>query len=403
MPGRSARTCSARSSPPPGSCRRRSSRPAASPGGAAPRSRPRYSGRIAALRGWAPTSGCGAGSGRDRGRAVGMTPAWLRPRRSGNWSRRQAAAGRPAWDGLRCTPGVPHLVWAVARTHRLGPADAADVSQTVWLRLVENLGSLRDPDALPGWLRTTTRNECLRVIRRGGREVHRAEVGTDIRHLTLPRRTPAARRARRSSGGLARVVAPVSGPASSSRLLPRRRLRRNLPLAGPAGREHRSEPCAVPGQSASQAGADRPTAGRWVRPWTASWSIDWRALHDAVDPVPEPVVAAAHAAFEWRDVDAELAALTSDTLPAQAGMRSTGQARLLVFSGPRAVRRSRSSRSVDGTAWSGSCCRFGRARWSSNCSAAGAPSRPMPWAASGSRTCRPDRSGCDGRRPTARW
>jgi hypothetical protein len=60
-----------------------------------------------------------------------------------------------------------------------------------------------------------------------------------------------------------------------------------------------------------------------------------RALHDAVDPVPQPVVAAAHAAFEWRNVDAELAALTSDTLPAQAGMRSTGQARLLVFAGPR--------------------------------------------------------------------
>jgi RNA polymerase sigma factor (sigma-70 family) len=36
----------------------------------------------------------------------------------------------------------------------------------VWLRLVENLGRLRDPEALPGWLRKTTRNECLRASRR---------------------------------------------------------------------------------------------------------------------------------------------------------------------------------------------------------------------------------------------
>jgi RNA polymerase sigma factor (sigma-70 family) len=63
------------------------------------------------------------------------------------------------------------LVWSVARSHRLNPADAADVSQTVWLRLVEHLGRLREPDALPGWIATTTRNECLRTLRRAGREV----------------------------------------------------------------------------------------------------------------------------------------------------------------------------------------------------------------------------------------
>ena len=63
------------------------------------------------------------------------------------------------------------LVWSVARSHRLNPSDAADVSQTVWLRLVEHLGRLREPDALPGWIATTTRNECLRTLRRAGREL----------------------------------------------------------------------------------------------------------------------------------------------------------------------------------------------------------------------------------------
>src|SRR5439155_1472035 len=39
------------------------------------------------------------------------------------------------------------------------------VGQTVWLRLVERLGAVRDPAALAGWLGTTTQRECLRVLR----------------------------------------------------------------------------------------------------------------------------------------------------------------------------------------------------------------------------------------------
>ena len=72
-----------------------------------------------------------------------------------------------AWDAIvdRFLP----LVGSVVRQHRLSEADGDDVSQTVWLRLVEHLGALREPDALPGWIRTTTRNECLRVINARGR------------------------------------------------------------------------------------------------------------------------------------------------------------------------------------------------------------------------------------------
>jgi RNA polymerase sigma factor (sigma-70 family) len=67
-----------------------------------------------------------------------------------------------AWNALvdRYAP----LVWSVCHSYRLSASDAADVSQTVWLRAVEHLESLRVPAALPGWLSTTTRNECLRVL-----------------------------------------------------------------------------------------------------------------------------------------------------------------------------------------------------------------------------------------------
>jgi len=68
-----------------------------------------------------------------------------------------------AWDALveRYAP----LVWSICRRHRLDGADADDVGQSVWLRLVEQLGRIRDPAALPGWLATTTRRECWRVLR----------------------------------------------------------------------------------------------------------------------------------------------------------------------------------------------------------------------------------------------
>ena len=68
-----------------------------------------------------------------------------------------------AWDALveRFAP----LIWSICRRYRLGPADAADVSQGVWLHLVDRLAEVRDPAALPGWLATTTARECAQILR----------------------------------------------------------------------------------------------------------------------------------------------------------------------------------------------------------------------------------------------
>jgi RNA polymerase sigma factor (sigma-70 family) len=68
-----------------------------------------------------------------------------------------------AWDALvdRYAP----LIWSTCRRYRLGRADADDVGQSVWLQLVDHLHAIRDPAALAGWLSTTTRRECSRVVR----------------------------------------------------------------------------------------------------------------------------------------------------------------------------------------------------------------------------------------------
>lgn len=70
-----------------------------------------------------------------------------------------------AWDALveRYSP----LLMSVLRRYRMSPDDLRDVAQTVWLRLIENLGNLREPRALPSWIITTARNESLRVLKAG--------------------------------------------------------------------------------------------------------------------------------------------------------------------------------------------------------------------------------------------
>jgi RNA polymerase sigma factor (sigma-70 family) len=73
-----------------------------------------------------------------------------------------------AWDEI--VNRFSGLVWATARAHRLSRDDAADVAQTTWLRLVENLDRILEPERLGAWLATTARRESLRVIRRGTRE-----------------------------------------------------------------------------------------------------------------------------------------------------------------------------------------------------------------------------------------
>jgi RNA polymerase sigma factor (sigma-70 family) len=74
-----------------------------------------------------------------------------------------------AWDTI--VARYTRLVRAVCRQWRLSDADTADVSQTVWLRLCEQLDRIRDPRALPAWLLTTTRRECHHLHRTAKREL----------------------------------------------------------------------------------------------------------------------------------------------------------------------------------------------------------------------------------------
>lgn len=84
-----------------------------------------------------------------------------------------AAGDEAAWGALVDEFG--DLVRSVARGHRLGDADVADVAQTTWLRLFEHLDRLQEPARVGAWLATTARRECLRLLRRRALQVPTAE------------------------------------------------------------------------------------------------------------------------------------------------------------------------------------------------------------------------------------
>jgi RNA polymerase sigma factor (sigma-70 family) len=72
-----------------------------------------------------------------------------------------ANGDQAAWS--RVVDHYARLVWAVTRSFRLTDSDASDVSQVVWLRLLEHIDRV-DPVRVGAWLVVTTRRECLRVL-----------------------------------------------------------------------------------------------------------------------------------------------------------------------------------------------------------------------------------------------
>ncbi len=77
----------------------------------------------------------------------------------------QARAGEgAAWEAL--LERFSGLVAAIARRCRLNDADVAEVCQTTWLRLVENLDRIEQPERIGAWLATTSRRESLRIATR---------------------------------------------------------------------------------------------------------------------------------------------------------------------------------------------------------------------------------------------
>jgi RNA polymerase sigma factor (sigma-70 family) len=100
---------------------------------------------------------------------------------------RGALAGdHDAWENL--VRRYSGSLYGVARSFQLDKTATDDAVQTTWMRLVEHLGTLRDPDCVGAWLRTTLRRQITSTFRSRGRGPHL--IGLDGADVPDPGRSP---------------------------------------------------------------------------------------------------------------------------------------------------------------------------------------------------------------------
>jgi RNA polymerase sigma factor (sigma-70 family) len=92
-----------------------------------------------------------------------VTPSGGGPRAVGlpEFVRAAAAGDASSWEELVDRFGG--MIIAIARSCRLGDSDVWEVHQTTWLRLVENIGRIEQPERIGAWLATTAKRESLRL------------------------------------------------------------------------------------------------------------------------------------------------------------------------------------------------------------------------------------------------
>ncbi len=106
----------------------------------------------------------------------------------------KAAEGDPdAWADLVGRFGG--MIAATGRRYRLTPSDVAELQQTTWLRLVENMHRIEQPERVGGWLATTARRESLLLLKRAAKYRSGADqifANMPDRHLPEPDARPIA-------------------------------------------------------------------------------------------------------------------------------------------------------------------------------------------------------------------
>jgi RNA polymerase sigma factor (sigma-70 family) len=192
---------------------------------------------------------------------------------------------KQAWDALveRYAP----LIWSICHRHRLSRADAEDVGQSVWLQLVDQLDKIRDPAALPGWLATTTRRACGKVLR-GPRAARYGPDVEDIPHgqaRTAEQEVLTAERhaALREAYGDLPPLLPAADRHAHRR--PSGAIRRDQCQTWHAGRQHRALLRPLPGQAAPSPG-DRSADQRRSRDRNVSYPARIGAATTITKPLP---------------------------------------------------------------------------------------------------------------------
>jgi RNA polymerase sigma factor (sigma-70 family) len=78
-----------------------------------------------------------------------------------------------AWEAL--VMRYRRFIYSIPVKFGFGPADAADVFQTVCLKIIEHLHEIKDERKLGAWLSTITQRQCLTVLSARHRETPTAD------------------------------------------------------------------------------------------------------------------------------------------------------------------------------------------------------------------------------------
>jgi RNA polymerase sigma factor (sigma-70 family) len=99
----------------------------------------------------------------ELGKGAGRRPAAASDSTINELVTAAAASDERAWEELvhRYQP----IISSVCRRYRLRPEEGDDVSQGVWLKVTTHLPDLREPRALPGWIKTTASRLALATVK----------------------------------------------------------------------------------------------------------------------------------------------------------------------------------------------------------------------------------------------
>lgn len=87
-----------------------------------------------------------------------------------------------AWEAL--ISRYQRLIYSIPLKSRLSPDDAADIFQSVSLKLFEKLETLREHDKISSWIITTTVRECWRMSAKNRREELTNETSSSLVEVT---------------------------------------------------------------------------------------------------------------------------------------------------------------------------------------------------------------------------
>ena len=139
---------------------------------------------MTAIAGWVVAGGRPEAMARPtsrRIRSVGTRPQEASP---AELVARALDGDRRAWEEV--VARYKGVAWKVISTFDLGVEDRNDVFAATFFRLFERLTSIREPEKLPGWIATTTRNEALSLLRSRRRERPAAWVGEEHHTMAVP-------------------------------------------------------------------------------------------------------------------------------------------------------------------------------------------------------------------------